>query len=46
MNAEQAQIMALQALAYLAADSEQMDRFAALSGMGHLQLYYGARRRP
>ena len=34
MDAEQAQIMALQALAYLAADSEQMDRFAALSGMG------------
>ena len=44
MNAEQAQIMALQALAYLAADSEQMDRFAALSGMGPSDIM--ERRRP
>lgn len=33
MNSEQAEILALKALAFLAADTELMDRFALLSGM-------------
>ena len=33
MNSEQAEILALQALTFLAADTEIMDRFAALSGL-------------
>lgn len=34
MKQEQAETVALQALAYIAADEDRMDRFVALSGLG------------
>ena len=38
MGIQQAEIIALKALAFLAADTELMDRFAALSGVAPIDL--------
>lgn len=45
MKQEQAETVALQALAYIAADEDRMDRFVALSGLGPDDLKAGLRIR-
>lgn len=44
VQSQEAEILALQALAFLAADSERLERFLALTGLDPAELRHGATR--